>query len=115
MILKPITSITKQDIDDLVSNAVSESRTLEYKEIVPGKTDGEKYEFLADISSFANSSGGDILYGIREKRDQGKPSGIPEAAIGVTGMVPDLEILRLQSIIRDGIAPRIANVQIISV
>ena len=115
MIQKPIPAITKADIDALIENAVREDRTLDYKETLPGRSDGEKYEFLADISSFANASGGDILYGVREKREQGKPSGVPEGAIGLSGIVPDAEILRLQSIIRDGIAPRIANVQIIAV
>ena len=105
----------KEDIDALVSNTVSESRTLDYKETLPGNSDGDKYEFLADVSSFANSSGGDILYGVREKRDQGKPTGIPEAAAGLSGVTADTAVQRLDSIIRDGIAPRIANVKIVAV
>ena len=115
MIPKPLGSITKEDIDALVLNAVSESRTLDYKESLPGNSDGEKYEFLADVSSFANSSGGDILYGVREKRDQGKPTGIPESVVGLSGVTPDVAIQRLDSIIRDGIAPRITNVRIIPI
>jgi Putative DNA-binding domain len=115
MIPKPIGSITKEDIDALVSNSVSESRTLEYKESLPGNSDGEKYEFLADVSSFANSSGGDILYGVREKRDQGKPTGIPEAADGLSVTTLDSEIRRLENIIRDGIAPRISNIRMVSI
>jgi hypothetical protein len=43
MIHKPIDSITDEDIDALVSNAVSESRMLDYKECLPGNSDGEKY------------------------------------------------------------------------
>ena len=115
MISKPISSITKEDIVALVSNEVSESRTLDYKETLPGNSDGDKYEFLADVSSFANSSGGDILYGVREKRDQGKPTGIPEAAAGLSDITADTAVQRLDSIIRDGIAPRIANVRIVAV
>lgn len=115
MIPEPIGSITKEVIDKLVANAVSEGRTLDYKESLPGNSDSEKYEFLADVSSFANSSGGDILYGIREKRDAGKLLGIPEAADGVTVTSVDAEILRLDNIIRDGIAPRISNVRMIAI
>lgn len=115
MIPNPLASITKEDIDALVANAVSEGRTLDYKESLPGNSDSEKYEFLADVSSFANSSGGDILYGIREKRDAGKLTGIPEAADGVTVTSVDAEILRLDNIIRDGIAPRISNVRMIAI
>ncbi len=115
MIPKPLNSITKQDIDALVSNAVSESRTLDYKETLPGNSDSEKYEFLADVSSFANSSGGDILYGVREKREKGNPTGIPEAAEGLPGITVDTEVLRLDNILRDGITPRIANIRIIPI
>jgi hypothetical protein len=115
MISKPISSITKEDIDALVSNEVSENRTLDYKETLPGNSDGEKYEFLADVSSFANSSGGDILYGVREKREEGRQTGIPEAAVGLSGITADTAIQRLDAIMRDGIAPRIGNVRIVSV
>jgi predicted HTH transcriptional regulator len=112
MINKAIKAIGKEDIQALVENAVSESRTLEYKEQLPGKTDSDKYEFLKDVSSFANASGGDILYGIREKREHGKPTGIPEAIEGLN-INADAEILRLENILRDGLAPRLSNVQIV--
>ncbi len=115
MVPKPLGSITKEDIDALVANEVGEGRTLDYKESLPGNSDAEKYELLADVSSFANSSGGDILYGIREKRDAGKPTGIPEAAVGVSVTTVDAEILRLENIIRDGIAPRISNVRMVPI
>jgi hypothetical protein len=99
----------------LIINAVSESRTLEYKEALPGNSDSEKYEFLKDVSSFANASGGDILYGVRDKREHGKPTGIPESAIGISDIRSDAEILRLENMIRDGIAPRITGIRIVSI
>jgi hypothetical protein len=43
----------------LVDNQVSEHKTIEYKEALLGNADGDKKEFLADVSSFANESGGD--------------------------------------------------------
>ena len=83
MINKPFDLIEKADVDALVADEVREGRTVDYKETVPGSADGEKTEFLADVSSFANASGGYIIYGIREKRDgDGKPTGIPESAKG---------------------------------
>ncbi|MCK5240903.1 ATP-binding protein [bacterium] len=48
----------------MISNQIQESRTIEYKESLPGNSDQDKREFLADISSFANAAGGDLLYGI---------------------------------------------------
>jgi len=113
MINKPFDKIGKSNIDALIANEVSEKRTLEYKEKLPGNSDGDKIEFLAAVSSFANASGGDILYGVQEKRNgDGKPTGIPEKAEGLDGINADADILRLENIIRDGIAPRINGVQL---
>jgi Putative DNA-binding domain len=112
MISKPFDLVEKIDIDALVADEVREGRTLEYKEKLPGNSDGEKTELLADVSSFANASGGYILYGVREKRDaDGKPTGVPESVDGLPGINPDSEILRLESSIRTGIDPRVPRVR----
>lgn len=112
MIGKKIEDISQEDIENLVSDAVPESKTLEYKEKLLGGSDGERKEFLADISSVANASGGDIIYGIAEQRDaNGKPTGIPEKVVGLPGINVGAEVLRLEAMIRDGIDPRIPGVQ----
>lgn len=109
---KPIDQITSADLERLVSNGVSESRTLEYKEALPGSTDQEKREFLADVSSFANAIGGDLVFGVRERRDDaGKPTGTPEAILGVDVGNLDQVIQRLENVLRDGIAPRIPGIR----
>lgn len=112
MINKQFDLIQKSDIDSLIYNGVAETRTLEYKEKLSGNSDEDKKEFLADISSFANASGGDIIYGIQEQRSSdNKTTGIPEAANGVGAINSDAEIRRLENIIRDGVAPRIVGLQ----
>jgi len=104
---KPIDSVTIEDLRGLVANRVSEGRSLEYKEALPGGGSGEKKEFLADVSALANTSGGWILYGIIEERDEdGKPTGVPSEMRGVQGN-QDSEMLRLDSIAPYGIEPRI--------
>jgi predicted HTH transcriptional regulator len=104
---KPIDSLTIEDLRALVANGVSEGRSLEYKEELPGGSSGDRKEFLADVSAFANTSGGWLLYGISEERDDaGKPTGVPREMRGVQGN-QDAEMLRLDSIARDGIEPRI--------
>ena len=50
-------------INGLVDGKVPESKTLEYKAELPIFNDSGKKEFLAGVSSFANTSGGYILYG----------------------------------------------------
>lgn len=113
MIQKPFDRIEKVDIDSLVANATEEGRNIEYKQALPGNADKQKKEFLADVSSFANASGGDLLYGVEEQRDgEGKPTGIPTSVPGVPIPNADAEIRRLENIIRDGIRPRIAGVHL---
>ena len=113
MIPKEFDAITKADIDALVTNAVTERRTIEYKQQLPDNGDEGKREFLADVSSFANAGGGDIIYGITEQRDaQGKATGIPEKAEGLAIPNAGAEKLRLEEIIRTGIDPRIPGIRI---
>jgi predicted HTH transcriptional regulator len=80
---------------------ISEGKTIEYKQEIPSTRDEDKREFLADISSFANTEGADIIYGVTE--DQGVITDI----VGLAGDL-DAEVLRLENLIRDGIAPRMA-------
>lgn len=101
MIPKNIKDITKVDIDFLITNATLEGKTLEYKEKLPDNSDSEKKEFLADVSSFANSIGGDLIFGIETK------DGNPVKIKGISVANIDSEISRIENIIRDGIYPRI--------
>ena len=86
-----------------------EGRTLDYKLTLPGNSDEEKREFLADVTSFANASGGDIVYGAREA------NGVIIEMAGLGAANIDAEKLRLEDIVRNGVAPRIPNVRMQSV
>jgi len=109
MIEKNFDDITKVDIDFLVDNKISEIKTLEYKQMLPGPKDSDNKEFLADISSFANASGGDLIYGIKEEIDaNGKKTGQPEKVVPIKGVTADEAKLRIEDIIRSGIEPRIS-------
>jgi hypothetical protein len=98
---KPLVTIGEADLKTLITNEVSEVKTLEYKSELPGNSTGDRKEFLADVSSFANAAGGDIIYGMKET------AGVPTDLCGVAVSDVDAEILRLESTIRDGIEPRI--------
>jgi len=100
---KPLDSINESDLRALITNAVPESKTIEYKEALPGNSDSEKKEFLADASSFANAVGGDLIFGIKEE------SGVATELSGLQISDPDAEINRLESSVRDGIQPRITG------
>lgn len=108
MIQKPFDAISKADIEALIDNAVSECRTLEYKQNLPGESEGDKKKFLADVSSFGNASGGDILYGVKAAVDaEGKKTGAPESVQPIAQTTPDEAKRRLDDMIRNGISPRL--------
>ena len=101
MINKHIEKIELDDLRQLQNNAVSEGKTIEYKQKFPTNSDVDRKEFLADISSFANASGGDLVFGITEE------NGSPKSIDGVEIENVDEEIRKYENIIRDGIEPRI--------
>lgn len=117
MLHKPLDQIENSDIEALVENAVCESKTLEFKQELPGNSDKDKKEFLADVSSFANAAGGDIIYGIAETKarqtdDITEPEAKQATSIcGLSRIDEDNTILRLNRIVLDGIEPRIPGVQ----
>lgn len=107
MISKPIDQIRKSDIEALVENATRESATLEYKQAAPGTNESDRREFLADVSSFANFRGGDLIYGIKERQDEtGKNTGEAGQILPLQGMTADQMKLRIEQLIQDGITPR---------
>jgi hypothetical protein len=111
MLDRPLDQVSSEDLQRLVANGVSEGRSLEYKQALPGGTDSDRKEFLADVSSFANAVGGTLLYGIRERRENGRQTGIADAIDGIDAKAIDADILRFENMLRDGIAPRLAGVQ----
>lgn len=97
-------SIQEQDILQLIDNGVREGLLLEYKRDRYGQSDADKKEFLKDISSFANRSGGHLIIGINEQDGiAASISAIPEDQI-------DQELQRLESLARDSIEPRIPSI-----
>ncbi len=108
LIARNIDQITEQDLQALIDNSVLEGKTIEYKQSLPSNSEPNKKEFLADVSSFANASGGDLIFGIIED----KKTGSPKSLEGLSIENVDQEILRLENMIRDGIEPRILSVGI---
>jgi len=104
MITKAIKDISSGDLTALVSNSVEEGRQLEFKRELPGSADSDKRELCADVSSFANTAGGYLLFGVDEEK--GAASAIP----GLQSIEPDETILRIEQILAAGIDPPIPGV-----
>jgi hypothetical protein len=59
---------TEQDVQTLISSGSEESINLEFKSAESlDQNDKKKAEIAKDVSAFANSAGGFIIYGIREE------------------------------------------------
>lgn len=103
---KNISEINEKDLLGLIESSKREGKDIDYKLKLISNSDGDKKEFLYDVSSFANASGGHLVVGMAER------DGIPVELLGLKLEDIDAEILRLDNIIRDGIEPRISGLQI---
>jgi hypothetical protein len=99
---KSLEEIGEKDLQLLIDNRISERKNFEYKSQLPGGSDADKKEFLADISSFANASGGTMIYGIKEDENHA-----PKELAGLQIVDVDETEARLDSMIRTGISPRL--------
>lgn len=104
-----VVGVALDDLDEpallaLVGSDVREGRRLEFKSELPGGSDRERRESVADVTSFANTVGGDLLWGVEET--DGVVTGVP----GVQGD-PDAHVLRLEAVVRDGTEPRLTGVR----
>ena len=104
MLNKPLSELAPPDFATLVG--LSESRYLDFKSAPVGTSYEDRREFLADVSSFANASGGDLVFGITEQ------DGAASAAPGITVADADKEKLRLGGLIRTGLEPRLTYFEI---
>ena len=100
----PLEDISENHLQELIAAQTAETLYIEYKRETYGGNDDQRREFLADISSFANASGGDLIIGMAESR------GIPTTFRPITTGA-EAERLRLEQMARDGLEPRIAGLQ----
>jgi hypothetical protein len=103
MLLKRLSDVDLADVQGLVGN-VAESLHIDFKQSPVGRSDPERKEFLADVTAFANASGGGILYGVAEG-----PDAVASHVVGISVTDIDLEERRLADIIRTGTEPRLTD------
>lgn len=104
---------TKSELESLIVNQIEENIHLDYKAASAlGKSDGKKDEISRDISAFANSNGGTIIYGIAEF-DEKEKSHLPEKIDAINRTEFSKEWL--ENIINGRISPRIEGIKIKSI
>ena len=99
---------TKSDLERLIKEDIQESLTLDYKDArALEKTDQKRNELCKDVSAFANSAGGQIIYGIQEKGHH------PHRVQDVDAVNPaDLSREWVEQVIDSKVQPRIQNLRI---
>lgn len=106
MLMQRVGELSFATIAALVAAGLREGRTLDFKRDPVGGRDEDKREFLADVSAFANTAGGDLLFGVEESG--GEATAVPGIALDD----PDAEIRRLDGILRAGLEPRLPAVEL---
>ena len=106
MIPKPIDEIGEADIAALVDGGREEGAQLDYKS-APPEPGNEKWktDFCKDVCAFANSAGGDLVFGVEEARGTA-------ARVVPFETDADTMALTLQNIVLDRIEPQIHGVRI---
>jgi hypothetical protein len=105
-----LNDLTPAHIEGLIESEVPESLSLDYKQQLPSDQKEEKREFLYDVAALANSAGGDLIYGIVERRaDDDKATGVPDRLLGIRFANLQEEEIRLSNYIRDCIAPKLIS------
>ena len=91
------------DIKGLIKNQIEESLFLEYK----GEMGNKNSDIAQDISAFANTSGGTIIYGIKEDKKEKEDGRIPISINWLEGISTKE---KLENIILSKIQPKLRDV-----
>ncbi len=104
---KPLADVVEADILQLILDGAIETKYVEFKEALPEDSDSSKAKFLSNVVSFANTSGGVILFGIAQNGE-----GIASGIAGIESSNTDQDFQRLMHIVQTGIEPRIPTPEI---
>lgn len=103
---RDLTTATEAHIAAFIEAEASEGTYLDFKRDLPGRDERGRHELVADVSAFANGSGGDILYGMGEDGEGRAAVVVPQVGN------PDEEARRIQDMLMNGIEPRVPGVQV---
>lgn len=106
---RDLATVNEAHITSLVEEQVSEGTYLDFKRDLPTRDARGTNDLIADVSAFANSSGGDLLYGISENGEG------QAAAVAPQPGNMDEEARRIQDVLMSNVEPRIPGIQVQSV
>lgn len=109
---KNFDDINEIDVRDFLSLKLPEDRSLDYKQELNFKNE-DITGLLKDISAFANTVGGMLIYGVSEERDaDNKPTGIPKDITGCGHDNGDEVKKRIENWLYELIEPRLFGVRV---
>jgi hypothetical protein len=97
---KDIKAVTEADLRGLIDARVRESKTIEFKREI-NRSDETTRKLLATVASFANTEGGDVIFGIDAE------DGVATSLQSLSGFNPDSDLIRLRDLIRAHIDPKV--------
>lgn len=103
-----ILETTQAHLQALIDDGVREGPHLDFKRDLPAAWNNEaKHEFLADVTSFANAGGGDVVFGIDEDGQAQAAAIVPQVLTN-----SDQEVRRLQDFLMTLAEPRMPGTQV---
>ncbi|NNM63479.1 MAG: ATP-binding protein [Burkholderiales bacterium] len=102
-----IADTTQAHLQALINEGVQEGPHLDFKRELPDTWSAEaKRDFLADVTAFANSGGGHLIYGMEEH------DAVAAALVPAQRDNWDEAIQRLQNMLHDGVEPSAIGIRI---
>lgn len=95
-------------LKDLVESKVEEGKHIDFKHAIDVKDPQKKLAYATDLVSFANSSGGNIVYGVSEK------NGSAQSLCGIQSKDVDGEKRKLIQIAENWVEPKIPGLHLVS-
>lgn len=108
---KKVEDFDKDFMQSLIDNKVQESKTLDYKLTLDISVVDKKVELLKDITSFYNTEGGVLIFGLQEEKDGNMKLGVPILPAENKLLFTDYELLKSQILtsVRSGTNPHISR------
>lgn len=99
----------EQHLNALVLAREGEGAYLDFKRDIPRRDARGQQDLLSDVSAFANSAGGDLIYGVDEDGE-----GRAGSVVAQPGNM-DEEARRVQDVLMNNIEPRVPGFQVVAV
>lgn len=103
---KLLSEVAENDLNELVDSQISEKKIIEYKQQLNLRAHKDKIEITSDVSSFANASGGHLIYGMKED------GGLATEICGLQIENQDRLKQQIENILRESLGPRIIGIEL---